>query len=516
LLGTAWAAALASPVAPPARFSDTVPFRRLGGAELSYHGVSEDFTNLAALTIGWFGPTNLADPLHGDLWFAANLAVREANTPPVRFERPTTDDQRSTFNVQRSTFRDQGPKPKDQRPTSDPELPTSNFGSGPSPFALRPSNFDFRPSDFDFRPSNFPLPLQLVPRWAADPWGTGVSQLTRMVYEEQPLALLGSVDSASTHLAEQVVAKANLPLLSPVATDRTATLAGVPWIFACAPSDDAIADALVEAVQTELRDSPARFVLLNTTDHASRMTAGAARRAFSRSGRLPDYQFQVPPGVVDLTRTLAALVEARPAVVIMIAGAEDAARWLAAVRAALPEASLYGGPEAGRHRFRELAGAAGETVRFPELVQPDPHDPEWVRFRDEFVAARGHPPDHAAVLTYDGARLLIEAIRRAGPNRARIRECLIRLSPWPGLGGEIRFDNTGQNTRAGLRWITAAEQRRATAPRRRRKAALKRSHSKRFAIVWRCGGRGTFGVRRLPAALFVAPVSRNFPEPLRP
>lgn len=439
-MGTAGAVALASPLAPPAPSSNTAPFLRLGDTDLGYRGVSEDFTNLTVLTIGWFGPTNLADPLHGDPWFAANLAVRQANATSRDFER-------TTLNVQRSETKDQ--------------TPASNLALPPSPSALRPSPFALGPAPF-------PLPFQLVPRWTTDPWGTGVSHLTRMVYEEQPLALLGSIDSASTHLAEQVVAKANLPLVSPVATDRTATLAGVPWIFACAPSDDAIAGALVEAVQAERRDTPGRLALLHATDHASRMTASAIRRAFSRSGRLPDYQFQAAPGAPELTRTLTALVEARPAVVVVIAGVEDAARWLTAVQAALPEASLYGGPEAGRHRFRELAGATAEAVRFPELVPPSPEDPDWVRFRDEFVAARGHPPDHAAVLTYDATRLLIEAILRAGPNRARIREQLILLSPWRGLGGEIRFDHTGQNTRAGLRWVTFAEQRRATSPRRRR------------------------------------------------
>ena len=81
-----------------------------------------------------------------------------------------------------------------------------------------------------------------------DPWGTGVSQLTRMVYDEQPLALLGSVDSATTHLAEQVVAKANLPLVSPIATDKSVTLAGVSWMFSCAPDEAAIARVLVDAV----------------------------------------------------------------------------------------------------------------------------------------------------------------------------------------------------------------------------------------------------------------------------
>jgi branched-chain amino acid transport system substrate-binding protein len=298
-----------------------------------------------------------------------------------------------------------------------------------------------------------------------------------MVYEEQPLALLGSVDSAATHLAEQVVAKANLPLVSPVVTDRTATLAGVPWIFACAPSDQAVAAALVEAVGEELRVSPGRLALLHTTDHASRMTARAVRQAFARRGRLPDFQFQARPGAADLAQPRAALVQAQPAVVMVLAGAEDTARWAGELQSALPEASLYGGPEAGRHRFLELAGERGGTVRFPQLVAPDPDDPEWIRFRDEFVAARGHPPDDAAVLTYDATRLLLEAIRRAGPNRGRIREALTELSPWRGVGGEIRFDGTGQNTRTGLRVTTASGPRFAARPRRRKREARERPPS---------------------------------------
>ncbi|MHC4080454.1 MAG: hypothetical protein ACYSU2_03960, partial [Planctomycetota bacterium] len=52
------------------------------------------------------------------------------------------------------------------------------------------------------------LPYRLVPVWGNSPWGTGVAQLSRLVYTEHVWAILGSVDGASTHLDEQVVAKA--------------------------------------------------------------------------------------------------------------------------------------------------------------------------------------------------------------------------------------------------------------------------------------------------------------------
>ncbi len=344
-------------------------------------------THRAEIRIGWFGPTNLNDPLTGDLWWAANCALQEANrqAPPA-------------------------------------------VGTG----AASP-------------------PLRLVPRWAVDPWGTGVSQLARMVYEEQPLALLGSVDSASTHLAEQVVAKANLPLVSPIATDNSVNLAGVPWMFSCAPSDAAVARALAGALLTELGDSRRKCVLLAATDHESRMTSRELLAELRRRGRLPDFRFDVPPGAADIDRQMQAAVEARPDAVVVIAGPEPAARLTRAVREKLGQAIVFGSHTLGRRSFRECAGPAAEGVRFPLLwTPPDATDTNAARFVQRFAAERGHEPDYAAALAYDATRLLIEAIRRAGPNRARVREALAELSPWRGVAGPIRFDGAGQNTRKDL------------------------------------------------------------------
>ena len=361
---------------------------RLRDTTLGYNGPSDDLTNLTEIRIGWFGPSNLDDPLTGDLWWAANFALQEANTLP-----------------------------------SDSRLPASDF--------LR-------------------LPFRLIPRWSVNPWGTGVSQLARMVYDEQPLALLGSMDSATTHLAEQVVAKAQLPLVSPIATDKSVTFAGVSWMFSCAPGDDAVARVLVEAVQAELKSPAGKTVLLATTDHESRMTAREVMSQLSRCGRRPDFRFDVLPDAADIAQQLQAAADARPAVVLIIAGVGDSARLTRAVREKVGTATIFGGQSMGRRRFTELAGAAAEGVRFPLLFVPNPADANCTRFIERFKSEHQRAPDYTAALTYDAMRLLLEAIRRAGPNRARIREALAQLSPWPGIAGTIHFDGTGQNTRTDL------------------------------------------------------------------
>ena len=370
-----WFAMLAAACAVEPSSNEPAPFLRYRDATLAYRGVESDFTNLTEIRIGWFGPHGLTNGAASAPWWAASLAVREAN--------------------------EQG--------------------------------------------GCHGMPFRLVPRWAIDPWGTGVSQLARMVYDEQPLALLGSVDSASTHLAEQVVAKANLPLVSPICTDKSVTLAGVSWMFSCAPTDDAIARVLVAEVLASLQRGSSKLALLAGTDHESRMIAREVTREFTRQGHPPDFRFEVAAGALDLTRQMAALRESRPDTVVVLAGAEDAARLVVAVRDQLPSAMLFGGPSFGRTRFRELAGPAAEGARFPLLFLPEPADATTERFVNRFLSEHQCPPDYTAALTYDATRLLIEAIGRAGPNRARLREALALGSPASGMAGRIRFDGTGQN-----------------------------------------------------------------------
>ena len=79
------------------------------------------------------------------------------------------------------------------------------------------------------------IPFQLVPAWSKNPWGTGVGQVARMVYATRVWALIGGPDGPSTHLAEQVVAKARLVLLSPGSTDTTAHRANVPHTATALP-----------------------------------------------------------------------------------------------------------------------------------------------------------------------------------------------------------------------------------------------------------------------------------------
>jgi ABC-type branched-subunit amino acid transport system substrate-binding protein len=280
------------------------------------------------------------------------------------------------------------------------------------------------------------LPYRLVPAWSRNQWGSGIGRVARLAYDDPVWAVLGSVDGASTHLAEQVVAKARLALVSPVSTDPTLTRAGVPWMFSCLPGDDRSMALLAD----EIARAGAPVTLLSATDHDSRVATVELLKVLSRRGATPDRHREFAPGTTDF----AGLIEAARGTIVILAGPSDSARLLVALGNAGAGDRYLGGPALGRRAFAETAGAAADGVVFPLLCADDALTGPFARRFDERY---GHAPDGFAVQAYDAARLLLAAIERSGLNRARIRDALEDLSPWQGEAGPISWDPLGQNQR---------------------------------------------------------------------
>jgi branched-chain amino acid transport system substrate-binding protein len=78
-------------------------------------------------------------------------------------------------------------------------------------------------------------PFRLVPKWSDSPWTAGGRMVVEMAYNDRVWAIVGSIDGVATHVAEQVITKALLPLIDPGSTDRTVNAAMVPWMFSCLP-----------------------------------------------------------------------------------------------------------------------------------------------------------------------------------------------------------------------------------------------------------------------------------------
>jgi len=285
--------------------------------------------------------------------------------------------------------------------------------------------------------------FRLVTSWSENPWGTGVADVARMAYVHRVWAIVGGIDGATTHLAEQVVAKARLVLMNPVATDKSVNMAGVSWMFSCVPPDDIQAGVLAKAIAS--KTARRSFVVVSAVDHDSHVFAAELLKAFKGCEIAPAFHFECDPMQQESSGVLERVLQVRPQAVVLIANARGSASLLRKLCERGYAGMVFGGPWMGRRAFLEQAGEAADGVMFPHSLVMSP---EFRAFAKRFAERFDRAPDYAAAHTYDTLTLLVAAIRQGGLDRTGIRDALREMAPFAGVTGEIRWNAVGANARS--------------------------------------------------------------------
>ena len=286
-------------------------------------------------------------------------------------------------------------------------------------------------------------PLRLLPVWSDNPWQAGITDLTRLVYERGLLALVGGVDGATTHLALQTALKSRLLLLTPGSSDVTTDAANVPWLFSLPPSDEAQAPLIMSALLKAAQAGP--FAIAATADHDSHAALAVVRRVLPEGRPPPTTVFEFAARNADLEALAQKLAQRRPAAILVLAPASVAGRLVAAIRTAGFHGPIFGGVTLATNAFRRAAGQAAEGVCAP---RPAETGPGWQAFAGSYERRWSDLPDQAAARAYDTVRLVTAALRRAGLNRARIRDAVRDLAPWTGSSAVVRWNHQGRNESA--------------------------------------------------------------------
>jgi ABC-type branched-subunit amino acid transport system substrate-binding protein len=286
-------------------------------------------------------------------------------------------------------------------------------------------------------------PLRLVQRWNDDPWTGGAGEMVRLVYDDSVWAVLGSVDGAATHVAEQVVTKAWVPLIAPVSADPSLTYIRIPWMFRLPPDDEAQADALVRegVVPRGLAD----VGLITSSDHDGRTFATEIVARLHAAGVAPLFHFEVPPGGDEGALVKRARLFEPDALIVRVSPSD-----LPTLLRALSDAGIRApllvpwipalGPSAVASHY------AGDVL----AVRPFPTAPNahYAEFERAYLARYGAAPMPAAAYSFDAVNLVIAALRSSGLNRAALRDAIAAATDFVGVTGPVAWDNGGGNRAA--------------------------------------------------------------------
>jgi branched-chain amino acid transport system substrate-binding protein len=333
-----------------------------------------------------------------------------------------------------------------------------------------------------------PLPegrrLSIVPRDQSGPWGRTSNEVVHLVYEDQAVAIVTSLDGGSAHLAEQVGNKVGIPVVT-LSSDPTTTQINLPWIFRLGPTDAQQARAFARDIYVARKLK--QVVLITENGHDGRVGGEQFEKAARELNAPPVIQLAIDPADWNPDSVAKQIAAQKPDAVVFWTGHESAARLVPRFRSKFPTAPVYLCQEAAQGRFEESApkhckcearaskmsdeaasgyddivsASAGNTGTSSSLrlagssdtdqeniwiVTPRPAEsPLRESFEKRYRARAGALPTPAAAQAYDAVRLLAAALRRSGPNRARLRDVLAEISSYTGTSGVISFDHAGND-----------------------------------------------------------------------
>ncbi|MFQ5493981.1 MAG: ABC transporter substrate-binding protein [Phycisphaerae bacterium] len=284
------------------------------------------------------------------------------------------------------------------------------------------------------------IPFETVVREDTGAWGSTADETVAFRFSDQVLALIGSVDGANTHIALRAALKVQLPMVNTATTDPTLTETAIPWIMRCMADDRQQGYALAHHIFTQCRIK--KVAAFRVNDRFGRMGIAEFRDAARRLKHPLRLELRWQRGDRDFSAQLSCIEQSGVEAVVLWGNAADTAAVVREIRRRKMPQRIFGCDRLVSSRFLDDAKDAAEGVVAVATFDPTRSDPRYARFRRAFHDRFGHEPGTFAAHAYDGANMLIEAIRTAGLNRVRVRDALYECRGYDGVTGRIEFDTT--------------------------------------------------------------------------
>jgi branched-chain amino acid transport system substrate-binding protein len=276
-------------------------------------------------------------------------------------------------------------------------------------------------------------------------WGASSTEAVKMNFEEHVVAVLGSVDGASTHIMLRVALKLEFPIVDTATTDPTVTETRIPWLLHNFPDDRQQGYALAEVVFKEHKLK--RIGVIRTQSRYARVGVQKFFDEAKRLGHMPALEVKFERGDLDFATQLRMLQSARVDGVVIWGEVPEAALILKQMRATGMKQPVFGPSRLCYPQIIETAGAAAEGLVTTVALDPTRANAKWQQFAKDYRAKFNEEPDAYAAYAYDGMTILIRAVETAGLNRGRIMDAFrnYQTQEYEGVAGRAQFDHTLNN-----------------------------------------------------------------------
>lgn len=262
------------------------------------------------------------------------------------------------------------------------------------------------------------------------------------VNDPRIIGVVGHVNSG-TMIAAARVYDGHLPAIATSATSPSLT--GIsPWTFRVIPSDS-LTGQTIAAHMVKL--GKRRAMVLYENNSYGRGLADSFRRGYS--GEIVGMDPISDQAGQDLEPFVSWLAQKQVDLVFVAGSANSGLTFLKEARRQNVSAALVGGNGWTVFSLDPVADGA----YFPSPFNARDPRPEVQAFVAAYQKRYGEVPNAYAALAYDATKLLADAIEKAGPDRAKVRDYLSHLdTPYSGVTGNTAFgaDGDPKNKQMGM------------------------------------------------------------------
>jgi branched-chain amino acid transport system substrate-binding protein len=265
------------------------------------------------------------------------------------------------------------------------------------------------------------------------------SAVSKLITQNHVVALIGENASSRSLAAAPIAQSYQVPMVSPSSTNVDVTKKG-DYIFRVCFIDPNQGKALALFARQTLHAQTAATLIDAKSDYSVGL-AQAFRTEFTAQGGTIIAELKYAEGDSDFHAQLTAIQAKRPDVLFVPGYYTDAGLIARQARGLGIQATLLGADGWDSPKLVEIGGAAVDGAYFSNHYSVDDPSPAVRTFVDAFQKAYGAEPDSIAALSYDAARLVADAIRRAGSTEGkRVRDALASTKDFPGVTGSITMD----------------------------------------------------------------------------
>jgi branched-chain amino acid transport system substrate-binding protein len=286
------------------------------------------------------------------------------------------------------------------------------------------------------------IDLRMVDNQSSNPGA--LAALQKAVEQEKVLALVGVVRSTQILATSDAIKNYGIPTMIG-GTNATLTKQGNPWLFRLRPDDTIAAGAMVKYIKENTKFT--KIGILNDTEAFGQGGADLVEKYAKESGLTVVKRERFTPHEKDYTAFLLSLKNAGAQIMIVYAPNPDTAVIQGQYRQLGSPFKYLGSPSSTSKDCLNLSKEAAEGIWGVADAVPGQSETNK-RYIEAYKKEYNEEPDMLSSWTYDGLKILTNAIKKVGENRAKIREAILATQGYEGVLGTFSFTPNGDGLSA--------------------------------------------------------------------